>query len=37
MDKPVVAGKSPIPVEIKKGACKQTKNPPYCDGSHQNL
>ena len=22
--------------EVKLCACKQTKNPPYCDGSHKN-
>lgn len=43
MEKSIIAQKSPIPVEPKKGetaylcACKHTKNSPYCDGIHDNL
>ena len=40
MSKPVVAGNSPVKVELKKGeeyffcACGRSKNQPICDGSH---
>ncbi len=38
---PVIAQKSPIPVEVEAGkdywwcACGQSKNQPFCDGSHK--
>ncbi len=41
MDKPVVAGKSPIPVELKKGetyywcTCGRSSSQPFCNGAHQ--
>lgn len=41
MDKPVVAGKSPIPVELKKDetyyycTCGKSDNQPFCNGAHQ--
>ncbi|AHF07245.1 CDGSH iron-sulfur domain-containing protein [Desulfitobacterium metallireducens] len=41
MDEPVVAGKSPIPVELKKGetyyycTCGKSDNQPFCNGAHQ--
>ena len=41
MDKPVVAQKSPIPVEIEEGksywwcSCGLSKSQPFCDGSHK--
>ena len=40
MEKPVVAQKEPIEVELKKGEtywwcyCGRSKNQPFCDGSH---
>lgn len=40
MASPVVAQKSPYPVELEAGktvywcACGQSKNQPFCDGSH---
>ena len=41
MSEPVIAQKSPIPVEVEAGkdywwcACGQSKNQPFCDGSHK--
>ena len=41
MDKPVVAQKSPIPVEVEEGksywwcSCGLSKSQPFCDGSHK--
>ncbi len=41
MDKPVIAQKSPIPVELEQGksywwcACGLSKKQPFCDGSHK--
>ena len=41
MNKPVIAAKSPIPVEVEAGknyfwcACGRSKNQPFCDGSHK--
>lgn len=41
MDKPVVAGTAPIPVELKQGetyyycTCGKSAKQPFCDGSHQ--
>ena len=40
MDKPVVAQKSPIVIDVEEGknyfwcACGLSKNQPFCDGSH---
>ncbi len=40
-DLPVIAEKSPIPVEVKAGktyfwcACGKSKTQPFCDGSHK--
>lgn len=39
MSEPIVAGKSPIEVQLQPGeywwcACGRSKNQPYCDGSH---
>ncbi|MGI9463519.1 MAG: CDGSH iron-sulfur domain-containing protein [Aestuariivirgaceae bacterium] len=40
-DQPVIAQKSPFPVEVEAGktyfwcACGQSKNQPFCDGSHK--
>ncbi|MGD9569599.1 MAG: CDGSH iron-sulfur domain-containing protein [Sedimentibacter sp.] len=40
-NKPVIANKSPIPVELKKGeayyycTCGRSSNQPFCDGSHK--
>lgn len=40
MSDPVVAQKSPMPVDVEAGknyfwcACGQSKNQPFCDGSH---
>ena len=41
MTAPQIAGKEPIPVEVKAGksywwcACGRSKNQPFCDGSHK--
>lgn len=41
MEKPVVAGREPIAVELKAGetyyycACGRSAKQPFCDGSHQ--
>lgn len=41
MDKPVVAQKSPMPVEVVAGktyfwcSCGRSANQPFCDGSHK--
>lgn len=41
MTKPAIGGTAPIPVEVKAGqtywwcSCGQSKNQPFCDGSHQ--
>jgi len=41
MDKPKIAGKSPVPLEIVKGqsyawcTCGLSSNQPLCDGSHK--
>ena len=41
MDKPTIAGKAPMPVEIEAGktyawcACGNSSNQPFCDGSHK--
>jgi len=41
MDKPTIAGKTPLPVELEAGktyawcSCGQSSNQPWCDGSHQ--
>jgi len=41
MAEPVVAQKAPYPVEVEAGkayfwcACGQSKNQPFCDGSHE--
>ena len=41
MDKPNIAQKSPIPVEVEEGriyhwcACGLSNNQPFCDGSHK--
>ena len=40
MSEPVIAAKSPVPVEVEEGkayfwcACGQSKKQPFCDGSH---
>ncbi|MEJ1998576.1 MAG: CDGSH iron-sulfur domain-containing protein [Maritimibacter sp.] len=40
-DEPVIAQKAPLPVEVEEGksyfwcACGQSKNQPFCDGSHK--
>lgn len=40
MSKPIIAGNTPIKVEVKTGqdyyfcTCGRSKNQPYCDGSH---
>ncbi|MEO1067052.1 MAG: CDGSH iron-sulfur domain-containing protein [Pseudomonadota bacterium] len=40
-NKPVIAQKSPIPVEVEAGkkyfwcTCGQSSNQPFCDGSHK--
>jgi len=41
MNKPVIAQKSPIPIEVTEGtsywwcACGKSNNQPFCDGSHK--
>ena len=41
MTAPHIAGKAPLPVEVKAGetyywcSCGQSKNQPFCDGSHK--
>jgi CDGSH-type Zn-finger protein len=41
MDKPIVASKTPFAVEVSAGknyfwcACGQSKQQPFCDGSHK--
>ncbi len=41
MDKPTIAGKSPLPVELEAGktyawcSCGASTNQPWCDGSHK--
>lgn len=41
MDKPIVAGKGSIPVELKKGetyyycTCGKSDSQPFCNGSHK--
>jgi len=41
MDKGHIAGRQPIPVNVEAGkeywwcACGQSKNQPFCDGSHK--
>jgi CDGSH-type Zn-finger protein len=41
MTAPHIAAKEPIPIEVKAGrsywwcACGQSKNQPFCDGSHK--
>ncbi|MDS0525245.1 CDGSH iron-sulfur domain-containing protein [Clostridium sp. SHJSY1] len=41
MDEPIVAGKGPIPVELKKGetyyycTCGKSDNQPFCNGAHK--
>lgn len=41
MEKPVVAQKAPIPVDLKAGqtyywcACGKSSSQPFCDGSHK--
>lgn len=41
MDKPVIAKKEPIQVELKKGetyhwcTCGRSSNQPYCNGAHK--
>ena len=41
MDKPVIAQKSPVPVDLKKGeayywcTCGKSSTQPFCNGSHQ--
>ena len=40
-EQPHIAGNQPIPVEVEEGkmywwcACGQSKNQPFCDGSHK--
>ncbi len=40
-DKPVIAQKSPIPVDVEEGksyfwcTCGKSDNQPFCDGSHK--
>lgn len=40
-DVPMIAQKAPFPVEVQEGksyfwcACGQSKNQPFCDGSHK--
>jgi CDGSH-type Zn-finger protein len=41
MDKPTIAGKGPIPVQLEEGktyawcSCGVSSNQPWCDGSHK--
>lgn len=41
MEKPTIAGKTPIPVQLEAGkkyawcACGKSTTQPFCDGSHQ--
>ena len=41
MEKPVIAQKAPIAVDVKEGetyywcACGRSSNQPFCDGSHE--
>ncbi|MDF2700535.1 MAG: iron-binding zinc finger protein type [Haloplasmataceae bacterium] len=41
MEKPVIAQKSPIPVEVKKGetyywcSCGRSSKQPFCNGAHE--
>ncbi len=40
MDKPTIAQKSPYVIQVKAGtyawcACGESKNQPFCDGSHK--
>lgn len=41
MDKPKIAGREPMPVELEEGktyawcACGESSNQPFCDGSHR--
>jgi len=41
MDKPKIAGKAPLPVELEAGknyawcTCGESSNQPLCDGSHK--
>jgi len=41
MTTPHIAGRAPLPVDVKAGetyywcACGQSKNQPFCDGSHK--
>lgn len=40
MEKPIIAGKNPQPMEMEPGdyywcSCGKSKNQPFCDGSHQ--
>ncbi len=41
MEKPKIAGKAPMPVELEKGktyawcSCGQSENQPWCDGKHK--
>jgi len=41
MDKPTIADKSPMPVELEAGkryswcSCGESKNQPFCDGAHK--
>ena len=41
MEKPTIAGKTPLPVELEAGktyawcSCGESTNQPFCDGSHK--
>ena len=41
MDKPTIAGKSPVPVQLEAGktyawcACGKSAKQPFCDGAHK--
>ena len=41
MEKPTIAGKTPIPVQLEAGktyawcSCGNSSNQPFCDGSHK--